>query len=183
MQYLQLLHKWNKAFNLTAVRDMETMVTRHLLDSMTIIPHIQGSRIIDVGTGGGLPGMPIAILKPEYDVTLLDANSKKIRFLTQTIFQMGLPNATAVHARVEKYKPDTAFNTVTSRAFTNLNNILTQCEHLVSRSAGIIAAQKAFDINVELSQISIDQWQYKIYETQVPSSEERRKTVILTKKP
>jgi 16S rRNA (guanine527-N7)-methyltransferase len=122
-QYVELLVKWNKVYNLTSVRDASEMVSRHILDSLTILPHLKGNSLLDVGTGAGLPGIPIAIAFPEMAVTLLDTNSKKTRFLQQAKAELGLENVTVVHARVEEADLP-KFAMVTARAFASIEDII-----------------------------------------------------------
>ena len=122
--YLALLNKWNKAYNLTAVRDPAEMVSRHLLDSLSVVAHAAsgGSRWLDVGSGGGMPGIPLAILFPERQFTLLDSNGKKPRFLTQVKLELKLANVEVIHSRVEAFKPELPFTDITSRAFSSLED-------------------------------------------------------------
>lgn len=117
LDYVALLAKWNKAYNLTAVRDADEMISRHILDSLAILPYIQGSSLLDVGTGAGLPGIPLAIAMPELAVTLLDSNSKKTRFLQQAKAELSLDNISVVHSRVEDAIFEVPFDVVTARAF------------------------------------------------------------------
>lgn len=137
LSYLALLLKWNAAYNLTAVRDPEQMVIKHLLDSLSILPHVQGKALIDVGTGAGLPGFVLALVKPGLHVTLLDSNGKKIRFLRQAIADLGIKNAEAVHSRVEDF--DKTFDLVTSRAFATLTDMVKGSEQLLSEGGEFLA--------------------------------------------
>jgi 16S rRNA (guanine527-N7)-methyltransferase len=123
LEYHGLLMKWNKAYNLTAVRDPQEMIHRHVVDSMTIIPHITGHHLLDVGCGAGLPGLVIAIARPELQVTLLDANGKKTRFCQQVKTELKLDNVTVVHSRLEDYAPEVKHDGITSRAFTTLRDM------------------------------------------------------------
>ncbi|MFK3723775.1 16S rRNA (guanine(527)-N(7))-methyltransferase RsmG [Pseudomonas monteilii] len=130
--YLALLIKWNKAYNLTAVRDPDEMVSRHLLDSLSVMPFIDSDRDrwLDVGSGGGMPGVPLAILHPEKSVTLLDSNGKKTRFLTQVKLELGLDNLQVIHSRVEAFTPEQPFDGIVSRAFSSMENFTGWTRHL-----------------------------------------------------
>jgi 16S rRNA (guanine527-N7)-methyltransferase len=130
LAYLALLIKWNKAYNLTAVRDPDEMVSRHLLDSLSVVPFIAGDRWIDVGSGGGMPGIPLAILFPEMKVTVLDSNGKKTRFLTQVKLELKLDNLEVIHSRVEAFKPELPFTGIVSRAFSSLEDFTEWTRHL-----------------------------------------------------
>lgn len=121
--YVKLLAKWNKVYNLTSIRDNDEMVTRHLLDSLAIVPYLTGQTLLDVGSGGGLPGIPIAISKPELAVTLLDSNSKKTRFLQQAKAELDLTNVTVIHGRTEQLQLP-PFSIVTARAFSTLESLV-----------------------------------------------------------
>ena len=130
LEYVALLAKWNKAYNLTAVRDEAQMVVRHLLDSLAVVPYLTGKRLIDVGTGAGLPGIPLAILFPEREFHLLDSNGKKTRFLTQVKNELGLTNLQVVNSRVEAFEPGQPFDGITSRAFASLADFTQLTRHL-----------------------------------------------------
>ncbi len=138
-EYLDLLLKWNKAFNLTAVRERQQMEVLHLLDSLSIAPYISMNRLIDVGCGAGLPGIPLAILYPDKQFTLLDSNSKKTRFLQQAKRELKLNHIDIVHQRVESYQPEQRYDAVLSRAFTQLNHIVKTCTHLLNQSGQFLA--------------------------------------------
>ncbi|GGX83515.1 ribosomal RNA small subunit methyltransferase G [Litchfieldella qijiaojingensis] len=128
---LALLHKWNRAYNLTAVRSLDEMVTKHLLDSAAVLPAVRGPRLLDVGAGPGLPGLVVAILRPELAVTLLDSNGKKVRFQRQAVLELGLNNVVSVQARVEAHK-DRPFDQVISRAFASLEDFVSLSEPLLA---------------------------------------------------
>jgi 16S rRNA (guanine527-N7)-methyltransferase len=130
LAYLALLIKWNKAYNLTAVRDPDEMVSRHLLDSLSVVPFIAGDRWLDVGSGGGMPGIPLAILFPGMKVTVLDSNGKKTRFLTQVKLELKLDNLEVIHSRVEAFKPELPFTGIVSRAFSSLEDFTEWTRHL-----------------------------------------------------
>lgn len=141
LHYLTLLHKWNQAYNLTAVRDMAAMVARHVLDSLAIMPWIKGPRVLDVGSGAGLPGIPLAIALPHLQFILLDSNGKKIRFLKEVKRALSLHHVEILQARVESYHPAQGFDTVTSRAFSSLQQMIAWTEHLIAPQ-GIWLAMK-----------------------------------------
>jgi 16S rRNA (guanine527-N7)-methyltransferase len=132
LAYLALLNKWNKAYNLTAVRDPAGMISRHLLDSLSVAPQVDqsGPRWLDVGSGGGMPGIPLAILFPERSFTLLDSNGKKTRFLTQVKLELRLANVEVIHSRVEQFKPAQPYTDITSRAFSSLDDFANWTRHL-----------------------------------------------------
>jgi 16S rRNA (guanine527-N7)-methyltransferase len=153
LAFIKLLAKWNKAYNLTAIRKLEDMVALHLLDSLAILPHIHGQRVIDIGTGAGLPGIPLAICLPDVQFTLLDSNAKKTRFVQQAILELKLPNASVYHSRVEDYQPEVGFDTVTTRAFASLSVIIDVTRHLLAEN-GIVLAMKGQQLADELAQIN-----------------------------
>ena len=128
--YLALLIKWNKAYNLTAVRNPDEMVSRHLLDSLSVMSFIENGRWLDVGSGGGMPGIPLAILFPERRFTLLDSNGKKTRFLTQVKLELKLANLEVIHSRVEEFRPQVPFSGICSRAFSSLQDFTDWTRHL-----------------------------------------------------
>ena len=132
LAYLALLIKWNKAYNLTAVRDPNEMVSRHLLDSLSVVPFVTeaGDNWLDVGSGGGMPGIPLAILFPERQFTLLDSNGKKTRFLTQVKLELKLANLQVIHSRVEEFQPEVPFAGICSRAFSSLEDFSNWTRHL-----------------------------------------------------
>ena len=130
LAYLALLIKWNKAYNLTAVRNPDEMVSRHLLDSLSVMPFIHSERWLDVGSGGGMPGIPLAILHPEKQVTVLDSNGKKTRFLTQVKLELKLDNMQVIHNRVEAFQPERPFTGIISRAFSSMENFTNWTRHL-----------------------------------------------------
>jgi 16S rRNA (guanine527-N7)-methyltransferase len=137
--YLDLLQRWNEVFNLTAIRDPDEMVWLHILDSLSINTFLQGKRIIDVGTGGGLPGIPLAIINPDKQFTLLDSNGKKTRFLTQAKMELGLKNIEVVQSRCELYNPTEKFDLIVSRAFSSIRLMLETTQHLAQNSGQFVA--------------------------------------------
>jgi 16S rRNA (guanine527-N7)-methyltransferase len=139
--FIKLIEKWNKAYNLTAIRNREDMVRLHVLDSLAIVPFIEGKRVIDIGTGAGLPGIPLAIYLPEIEFTLLDSNAKKTRFVQQAILELKLKNVSVCHNRVEQYHPEKSFDTVITRAFAGLSDIVELTAHLLNKD-GVLLAMK-----------------------------------------
>ena len=139
LSYLLLLDKWNHAYNLTSVRDIAEMIPVHILDSLSIANYLHGQRILDVGTGAGLPGIPLAIIYPEREFVLLDSNGKKTRFLTHVIQQLNLKNVTVIQHRVENYRPEQCFDSIVSRAFSDINDFLQKTQHLCGNKGQFLA--------------------------------------------
>lgn len=139
VKLVELLHKWNKAYNLTSVRDPEQMLVKHIMDSIVVSPYLKGKRFIDVGTGPGLPGLPLAILNPDKQFVLLDSLGKRLRFIRQALLELGLKNVTAVQSRVEEYQPEDKFDVVLSRAFASLHDMLFWCKHLPNENGHFLA--------------------------------------------
>ena len=144
LQFLELLARWNRAYNLTAVREIEQMLPRHLLDSLSVLPYLRAPRVLDIGTGAGLPGIPLALARPDLDFVLIDGNAKKIRFVTQAIHELGLKNVAAVHGAVEHYQPDAPFDTLLARAVAAIPDMLRSCRHLCAPEGAILAMKGVF---------------------------------------
>jgi 16S rRNA (guanine527-N7)-methyltransferase len=178
LQYLALLIKWNKAYNLTAVRDPAAMVSRHLLDSLALVPWLDGKYCIDVGTGAGLPGIPLAIMLPQREFHLLDSNGKKTRFLFQVKTALALENVTVHHKRVELFKPQKTYDAVLSRAFASLADMLERTRHLLAPD-GVLLAMKGARPDDELAQIAQQCHVLHIRSLQVPGLDEQRHLVEL----
>lgn len=123
-RYVGLLQRWNRVYNLTAVRDPQQMWLLHIEDSLSVAPFIQGQTCLDVGSGAGLPGIPLAIMQPERRFTLIDTSGKKVRFMRQAVLELGLTNVAVVQARVEDWRPDACFDAVISRAFASLHDFI-----------------------------------------------------------
>lgn len=177
IDYVLLLAKWNKAFNLTAVRDPEQMVSRHLLDSLAVAPHLSGQRIIDVGTGAGLPGIPLALAFPQREFVLLDSNSKKTRFLVQAKAALKLDNVEVVHDRVENHRPERPFDTVITRAFASLPDILKSSRHLLAPN-GSFLAMKGLVPHEELAALPAGFRVVEIIKLVVPRLDEEQRHLV-----
>ena len=180
LAYLDLMDRWNKAYNLTAIRGRDNWVIRHLLDSLAVLPLLRAHRGIDVGTGAGLPGIPLAIMRPDMPITLLDSNGKKTRFLFQAKMQLGLSNVTIVESRVEQHHPTELYNAVVSRAFASLTDMVQVCEHLLS-SSGSFFAMKAATVDSEITDMkkaTDDRFSVTaIHELAIPGLNESRSVV------
>ena len=167
---LEELERWNRRINLTAIRDVREMIDRHALDSMAALPLVEGRRVLDVGTGGGFPGLPVAILAPDKQVTLLDSVGKKIGFVRHMIGELGLTNAEAVHSRVEDHAPAERYDTVMARAFAALPRIVSLAGHLVT-DAGRLLALKGQYPAAELEELgdARNYWNIDVTELNVPN--------------
>jgi len=154
VHYIQLIARWNKTFNLTAIRDVEEMVSKHLLDSLVVQPYLEGKTVLDVGSGAGLPGIPFAITSPEKRFVLIDSNGKKTRFLMQAKIDLKLDNVEVIHQRVEDYRPVADghriyFDVITARAYATTDDILYSTAHLQSDSTSILVMQGKLDQRIE----------------------------------
>lgn len=183
LSYHQLLIKWNKAYNLTAVRDAEQMISRHLLDSLSIAKYIEGDRFIDVGTGAGLPGIVLAIFYPEKSFDLLDSNGKKTRFLFQVKTELKLDNVTVHHSRVEQLELEQGFDGVLSRAFATLADMIAGSDQLLA-SNRCFYAMKGLYPEQEIEQLSQMEKRYMVESSnslRVPGEEGERHLIVIRK--
>ncbi len=182
LKYQDNLSLWNKAYNLTAIRDPQEMLVKHLLDSLSVITYLPEGRLLDVGTGGGLPGFVIAIVQPERQCVLLDSNGKKIRFLRQMTADMKMSNVLPIQARVEDLSTSSnlgVFAVVTSRAFASLSDFVRDCSIYLQPNA-TLAAMKGLIPKDEIA--ILDQWQQETIKLVVPSLNEQRHLILLSKK-
>ena len=179
--YVGLLDKWNKAYNLTSVRDPNEMLVRHILDSIIVAPYLQGSRFIDVGTGPGLPGIPLAIACPESHFTLLDSLGKRVRFLRQVQHELKLDNVTPVQSRVEAFPAEPPFDGVISRAFASLNDMVSWCHHLPAAN-GHFYALKGLAQKEEMESLPEGYDIVEVIELHVPRLEGERHLVVIKPK-
>lgn len=177
--YIRLFEKWNKAYNLSAVRNVNDMVNRHLLDSLSILNHIKGQRLIDVGTGGGLPGIPLAICRPDTKVDLLDSNGKKTRFLFQVKTTLGLDNVEVLNCRVESHQPTELYDGVVSRAFASLEDMTSGCRHLL-KPEGRFWAMKGIYPTDELKPLEKHYMVASCHELMIPGEEGQRHLLEIT---
>ena len=182
LAYVYLLEKWNRTYNLTAVRAPEQMIPRHLLDSLAILPYLQGQRVLDMGTGAGLPGIPLAMARPDLDFVLLDSNAKKTRFVTQACAELGLKNIEITQERVEKYQPARPFDTLVSRAFSTIADMLVASRHLYG-PGGQVLAMKGIYPQEELAAIPPGYEVRAAHALTIPGLQAARHVVIITPRP
>jgi 16S rRNA (guanine527-N7)-methyltransferase len=178
LAYLVLLEKWNRAYNLTAVRDPEEMVSRQLLDALSILDLLTGRRVLDVGTGAGLPGIPLAVARPEWRFTLLDANGKKTRFVQQAKMELGLDNLTVIQARVEQFPTDDRFDSIVSRAFSSLPQFVELALPLLGEN-GILVAMKGVSPEDEIKTVEAKGMIVHCKRLQVPLSAAERHAIMI----
>ncbi len=176
LAYMALLQKWNKVYNLTAVREPSEMVTLHLLDSLSVLPFIKAGNLLDVGSGGGLPGIVVAIVKPDLQVTTIDTVQKKAIFMRQVKGELGLENLDVVHARVESYQPKQKFEVIISRAFSELALFLKLTKHLLAEN-GAWLAMKGQVPHAELEILDVNS--KKIIPLNVAGLQAERNLVVL----
>jgi 16S rRNA (guanine527-N7)-methyltransferase len=177
--HLELVAKWNRVHNLTAVRETAQMVALHVLDSLTLLPHLGGARtLLDVGSGAGFPGIPIAIARPDLAVTVLDSSRKKCVFLEQAKAELGLDNLQVACERVEQWRPEGRFDAVASRAFAELADFVSQARHLVA-PGGRMLAMKGVHPFEEIARVPASHRVVEVVELAVPSLDAKRHLVLL----
>ena len=177
LDYLALVQKWNKVHNLTAVRDPEEMVTLHLLDSLSVLPHIKSKRLLDVGSGAGLPGIPLALCLPDLQVTVMDSSHKKTSFMSQAKAELGITNLEVVCGRVEQYQPEQLFDIVISRAFSDLAEFMALTQHLCAPEGQWLAMKGVYPYD-ELAQLKMPPAQ--VLPLNVPGLQAQRHLVFLS---
>ena len=178
-RHLELIAKWNRVHNLTAVRETDQMVVLHLLDSLSVLPHLaQAKSVLDVGTGPGLPGVPVAIARPDLAVTLLDSSHKKCTFLRQVKTELALDNVDIVCERVEGWKPAQRFDAVISRAFSELADFVAQAQHLVA-PGGVMLAMKGVYPFEEIARVPATHRVARVLELKVPTLDAKRHLVFV----
>jgi len=177
--YLELVEKWNRVHNLTAVREPSQMVTLHVMDSLSVLPHIaQAATLLDVGTGAGLPGIPLAIARPTMRVTLLDSSHKKCAFLQQAKTELALGNVEVVCDRVENWKPPQRFDVVVSRAFSDLADFVEQAKHLVAPGGRLMAMKGVYPFD-EITRLPSTHRVAQVIELRVPRLDASRHVVLV----
>ncbi|WP_323753452.1 16S rRNA (guanine(527)-N(7))-methyltransferase RsmG [Marinobacter sp.] len=182
LAFLALLNKWNKAYNLTAVRDERVMVSRQLLDSLSIMPWVTTDHLLDVGAGGGMPGIPLAIVFPDKRFTLLDSNGKKTRFLNQCVLELGLKNVEVIHGRAEDCQREQPFRQISSRAFTALENLVSWCGQLLAQDGEFLAMKGQYPDD-EVAALP-SRWQVESnHSLKVPGADGERHLLIVTRHP
>jgi 16S rRNA (guanine527-N7)-methyltransferase len=178
LDYLVLLQKWNKVYNLTAVREPQKMVSHHLLDCLAVLPHVAARTILDVGSGAGLPGIPLALALPRTQITLLDSSHKKAAFLNQAVIELRLHNATVTCQRVEAWRPQQQFELVISRAFSDLAEYLAAAGRLCTKD-GVIAAMKGVYPYEELERLPREFKMQRVVPLKIPGLRAERHLVLI----
>jgi len=180
-RFLRLLDKWNKAFNLTGVRDLSEMVTRHVLDSVSVRPYLHGLSILDVGTGAGFPGIPLALMDPQRQFSLLDSGGKKIRFVRHATGELAIGNVSVVHERIEDYDPADPFDMVLCRAFTSIGDFARRCGHLAAKGGRLLAMKGRFP-DVELASVPNNWETVEVTAINIPGLAGERHIVVLQRR-
>ena len=176
--FIEQLTRWNRVYNLTAVRQPEAMVTHHILDSLTILPWLRGARVLDVGSGAGLPGIPLAIANPALQFILLDSNAKRCRFMMQMIAELQLTNVEVVRSRVEDYRPQILFDSIISRAFASLVDWLRVCQHLCAPGGRFLAMKGSYP-EAELESLAEEFRLLSVESLRVPGLDAKRHVLLL----
>jgi 16S rRNA (guanine527-N7)-methyltransferase len=179
-QLLNELERWNRTYNLTAITKREDMVTHHLLDSLAVNPELQGSAIADVGTGAGFPGLPLAVLNPERRFTLIDSAGKKIRFVSHVAHALGLTNVEGLHARVESLQPEKPFDTIVTRAFSPLPEMLEKVGPLCGPGTNVLAMKGKWP-REEIAAIPVGWHVVRSRDLVIPGLKESRCAIVLTR--
>lgn len=180
LAYVALLYKWNRTYSLTALREQEKAVSHHLLDSLAVLPYVPKGRLLDVGSGGGMPGIPLAIACPDLRVTLLDSNSKKAAFLQQATIELALPNISVHCGRVEQYHPMFGFSAITARAFSELADFVGVSRHLLEPGGRWLAMKGAWPHD-EIRRLPVDVQVEAVHRLQVQGVEGERHLVVLSR--
>jgi 16S rRNA (guanine527-N7)-methyltransferase len=178
LDYIALIEKWNRAYNLTAIREPEKMVSHHLLDSLAVALHLRAKRLLDVGSGAGLPGIPLALANPDTHVTLLDSNHKKAAFLNQAVMELKLKNAEVCSERVESWQTQNRFDVIISRAFSDMGEFVRLTRHLLA-PGGMFAAMKGLHPYEEIAKLPPDCKVRQVLPLAIPGLEGARHLVLI----
>jgi 16S rRNA (guanine527-N7)-methyltransferase len=178
LEYLALLEKWNQVYNLTAIRDVDKMVSGHLLDCLAVVPYVSGARVLDVGSGAGFPGIPLAVAKPDIQVALLDSNHKKAAFLRQAVAELQLKNASVVCERVESWHAAEKFDCIISRAFAEIAEFVSLSAHLLA-PGGVLAAMKGVHPYEEVRRLPRDFRVMYVHRLAVPGLAAERHLILI----
>ena len=178
LDYIALIEKWNRVYNLTAIREPEKMVSHHLLDSLAVAPHLHAKRLLDVGSGAGLPGIPLALAKPDTHVTLLDSNHKKAAFLNQAVMELKLKNAEVCGERVESWQTQNRFDVIISRAFSDMGEFVRITRHLLA-PGGMFAAMKGLHPYEEIDKLPPGCKVQQVLPLAIPGLEGARHLVLI----
>lgn len=177
--HLELIAKWNRVHNLTAVRETDQMVVLHVLDSLSLIPHMcEAKTLLDVGSGAGFPGIPLALARPDVEITLLDSSRKKCTFLEQAKAELGLDNVSVACERVETWRPERRFDAIVSRAFAELSDFVTQARHLAAPGGRLLAMKGVYPFE-EIARVPASHRVARVVELTVPSLDAKRHLVML----
>lgn len=173
LDYLKLLQKWNKTYNLTAITDFDKMISYHLLDSLSVSPYLTGENIVDVGSGAGLPGIPLAIYFPKKKFTLIDSVGKKTRFISHAVAELGLQNVTVMNVRAEEYQTPHAFDTMIVRAVASIDDLVPIAKHLLQKN-GMLLMMKSDEFPAK-------KYEARIEQIKVPGVDTQRTLIIMEK--
>jgi 16S rRNA (guanine527-N7)-methyltransferase len=180
LDYVDLIAKWNKVYNLTAIRETQRMLTEHVLDSLAVAPHVRSGSLLDLGSGAGLPGIPLGVARPDLQVTLLESSRKKCAFLHQAIIELGLNNVEVACVRAESYRPARGFDTVVTRAFADLDAIARLGLPLLAPGARLLAMKGAAP-NAELTHLDVSVVVESVLQLQIPGLAAQRHLLVMTK--
>lgn len=182
LDYIREMQRWGKAYNLTAIRELPQMVSHHLLDSLSVLPHVRGERLLDLGAGAGLPGLPLAIVSPGLQVWLLEAAAKKCRFLRHVIGRLGLTNAQVVQRRAEHYRPEEGFDTVVCRAVATVGQLMEWSAHLCRPGGTLLAMKGQYPTGELAAAAAVEGWRVdEVIELRVPGLDAERHLVVCTR--